>query len=80
MHEFKIKEGAYSPMQLELILTCQYYDTVPYMFLGWYWAFSTGDWNLNLMSISPVAMSHSNTFQSVEELSSLVPLRFQLRE
>ena len=37
-----------------------------------------GDGNLNLMSISPVAISHTSTFQSVDELMSLAPLRFQL--
>ena len=50
-----------------------------YLFLGWNWALRTGDGNRNLRSISPEAMSHNNTFQSVEELSSFRPLLFQLR-
>lgn len=54
------------------------YDNA-HVFLGWNWAFRTGDWNRNLTSISPVAMSQSSTFQSVEELRSLAPLRFQLQ-
>lgn len=49
-----------------------------YVFLGWNWALRMGDWNRNLMSISPVAMSQRSTFQSVEELRSLAPLLFQL--
>lgn len=49
------------------------------MFLGWNWTFIIRDWNLNRTSISPEAMSHSNTFQSVDELRSLVPFRFQLK-
>ena len=49
-----------------------------HLFLGWNWALRMGDGNRNLRSISPEAMSQSRTFQSVEELSSFRPLRFQL--
>ena len=51
-----------------------------YVSLGWNWALRTGDGNLNLRSISPEAMSHSNTFQSVDDDRSLCPLRFQLSD
>ncbi len=55
-------------------------DKVPFthLFRGWNWAFNIGDGNLNRKSNSPETMSHKSTFQSVEELSSLLPLRFQL--
>jgi len=59
-------------------LITHFYSYFPYVFLGWNWALRTGEGNRNLRSISPEAMSHSSTFQSVEELSSFRLLLFQL--
>ena len=45
---------------------------------GWNWARRTGEGNRSRRPTSPDATSHNMTFQSVEELSSWCPLRFQL--
>lgn len=65
-------------MTLQLTVNNRFYSYFPYVFLGWNWALRTGEGNRNLRSISPEAMSHSSTFQSVEELSSFRLLLFQL--
>ena len=51
-----------------------------YLFRGLNCTFITGEGNWNRTSISPLATSHKNTSQSVDEPSSLRPLRLQLRE
>lgn len=63
--------------QLWILLTdCDLWTT--YVFLGWNCALRIGEGKWKRRSISPVEISQSRTFQSVEELSSLRPLRFQL--
>ena len=51
-----------------------------YVSLGWNCARRTGEGKRRRRSISPLATSHNITFQSVEELRSLHPERFQLQQ
>ena len=44
------------------------------------WTFATGNRKRKQSSTSPLTTSHNTTFQSVAELSSFLPVLFQLRE
>lgn len=52
---------------------------VSYLSLGWNCTLMTTDGNLYFSSHSPLSTSHTDTHQSLDALSSLKPLRLQLR-